>query len=1108
MPQEPGIGEWLRGLGLPQYEAAFADNAVDTETLGDLTEADLEKIGVLLGHRKKMLRSIAARGASPVAPPRAEGGERRQLTVMFCDLVASTALAGRLDPEDLREVLAAYQAKVGEVAIRFGGFIARYMGDGMMVYFGYPRADEDDAERAVRAGLALVDEIAGLDLPSGKLRARVGIATGLVVVGDLLGSGDTKERDVVGETPNLAARLQAAAGPDTVLISAATRQLVGGLFELRNLGSSELRGFNQAIPVWQPLRPSSIETRFEALRASSLTPLVGRAEEIGLLRQKWAEARRGDGRVVLLSGEAGIGKSRTVAAFQAELRGQAYVRVRLSCSPHHRDSALHPIIAHLERAAGFARDDAPAAKLDKIEALVSRSGEDPAEAAKLFADLLSVPTEGRYPPLELDPQRRRELMFAAFVRLLEGLARQQPVLAVFEDAHWVDSTSLQVVNLVIERVPRLPVLLVITFRPEFHPSWVNQTHVTMLPLDRLGERESAALIGKVAGDKALPDEIVDRIVERTDGVPLFVEELTKSLLESRLLREQDGRYVLDRPLPPLAIPSSLHASLLARLDRLAPVKEVAQIGAALGREFSYELLAAVAERSEEELEEALEQLAGTGLVFHRGDRPRTTFVFKHALVQDAAYSTLLRGQRQELHARIGKVLQERFPETEATEPEILAHHFTRAGLADAAIDYWRKAGERALRASADVEGVTHLTHALDLVRSLPPGPGRDRRELDLHLALGRMMRATKGYAAAETLRVFSRARSLLSDAATVNDQMTVLYGLWSVHYVRAEHGAAREVARQCLALAERHPRSEAPAFAHMLMGHALWAIGEFVSGRAHLQRTVDLGAAGIAAGGDPGPPRNNVIAALSYLGCALWPLGYPEQAVAAARRAVALARDSGHVPLTAYVMYIEAFLAAAFGADDGAAADAEEAVAYCVEHGVSAYEHWARFCQGLNTARRGDPREGIETMRGAMAAARAIDAKMFRPLHLGHLAAAYSRIARPEIGIGLLNEAFETIEATGERFFEAELHRLRGELLLEAGNGAEGQDELERALKIARRQQARLWELRAAGGLARAWAAEGRRAEARDLLRPVYGWFAEGLDSPDLRQARGLLRTL
>ena len=699
------------------------------------------------------------------------------------------------------------------------------MGDGMMIYFGYPQADEDDAERAVRAGLALVDEIGKLDLPSGRLQMRVGIATGLVVVGDLLGSGDTKERDVVGETPNLAARLQAAADPDTVLISAATRRLVGALFELRSRGSSELRGFNEAVPVWQPLRPSSIESRFEALRASSLIPLVGRAEEIELLTRKWAEAKRGDGRVVLLSGEAGIGKSRTIAAFQAELRGQAFVRLRMSCSPHHRDSTLYPIIAHLERAAGFARDDTAATKLDKIEALVSRSEENSAEAVKLFADLLSVPTEGRYPPLDLDPQRKRELMFSAFVRQLEGLARQQPVLAVFEDAHWVDSTSLQVVSQVIERVPSLPVLLVITFRPEFHPSWVGQPHVTMLPLDRLGERESAALVGKVAGDKALPGEIVNRIVERTDGIPLFVEELTKSLLESRLLREEDGRYVLDRPLPPLAIPSSLHASLLARLDRLAPVKEVAQIGAALGREFSYELLAAVAERSEDELEDALGQLAGTGLVFHRGTGPGTTFVFKHALVQDAAYSTLLRGQRQELHARIGKVLEDRFPETATTEPEILAHHFTQAGLSDLAIGYWRRAGERALRASADVEGVTHLTHALDLVRSLPPSPERDRRELDLHLALGRMMRATKGYAAAETLRVFSRARNLLNDGATINDQMTVLYGLWSVHYVRAEHAAAHEVAQQCLALADRHPHSEAPPFAHMLLGHSQWAMG-------------------------------------------------------------------------------------------------------------------------------------------------------------------------------------------------------------------------------------------------------------------------------------------
>ena len=551
MPPVPDIADWLRGLGLSQYEAAFRGNAVDYDTLADLSEADLEKLGVLLGHRKKMLRSIAALAVAatpsprPAATLRAEGGERRQITVMFCDLVASTPLAARLDPEDLREVLGAYQNLVSSVVDRFGGFVARYMGDGMLIYFGYPQAHEDDAERAVRAGLALVDEIGGLDLPSGDLQSRVGIATGLVVVGDLLGSGDTKERDVVGETPNLAARLQSLAGPNTVLICEATRRLVGDLFELRDLGATRIRGFDGALSVWQPIRASLHDSRFEALRSSSLTPLVGREEEIDLLLRRWAAAKSGRGQIVLIGGEAGIGKSRLVAAFQDRLRGEAFLRLRLSCSPHHRDSALHPVIAHLERAAGFSRDDAPAAKMAKLAQLAALSEDDPAEATALFADLLSVPVEGDAPRLALDPQRKRELLFAASLRQFEGLARQQPLLEIIEDAHWIDSTSLELLDLLLERAPRLPVLLLVTFRSEFHPPWEGRPHVTTLSLDRLGRSASTQLIEKVADGKALPDEIVERIVERTDGIPLFVEELTKSLLEGGSLREENGRYILD-----------------------------------------------------------------------------------------------------------------------------------------------------------------------------------------------------------------------------------------------------------------------------------------------------------------------------------------------------------------------------------------------------------------------------------------------------------------------------------------------------------------------------------------------------------------------------------
>ena len=863
------------------------------------------------------------------------------------------------------------------------------------------------------------------------------------------------------------------------------------------------------VQAWQVLRSSIVESRFEAFHAASLTPLVGREEEIELLLRRWARAKEGDGQIVLVSGEAGIGKSRIAAALQERLGGEPYTRLRYFGSPHHADSPLHPVIAQLERAAGFAREDAPGTKLNKLETLLSQAGETSPYAAALIADLLAVPNDGRCPPLPSDPRRQREETFAILVRQFEGLARAQQVLVVFEDVHWCNSTSLELLDVILERVPRLPVLVVITFRPEFQPHWTVEAHVTLLTLGRLGQRETAALAERVAGGKSLPAEILVQIVERADGIPLFTEELTKALLEGGLLREQDGRYLFEGPSPSFAIPSSLHASLLARLDRLAPVREVAQIGAALGREFSYEKLVAVAGRSHGELGDALDQLAGAGLIFRRGTSLQATFVFKHALIQDTAYSTLLRGRRQALHARIGNMLKEQFPEIAVTEPETLAHHYTQAGLLDIAIDYWHKAGERALRRSAMVEAVQHLTHGIELTRSLPATPARDRRELDLHLALGQFIRIVKGMAAPETLQVFTRAR-LLNDSATVTEQMTVLYGLWGVHYVRAEHVEAREVAQQCLDLAARHKHNDgAGVLANYIMGDTLWATGTFIEARYHLERTLQLSAAAGAGSAVARDLQNHDISALSYLAWTLWPLGYAAQATAAAKQSVQRARDTGHVPLIAFVSFVDAFLAAAFGADrDRLEAHFDEVVTYCVEHGVKAYELWTRFCQGIAATRGGDTERGIAVMHGTMVELETINAEILRPLHLGHLAAARASLGQADVGITLIEEAISTLEKTGERLFEAELHRLRGELSISLGKTDQAETALLRALAVARGQQARMWELRAAVSLARLRRNQGRRAEARDLLAPVYGWFTEGFDTADLKEAKALLDEL
>jgi class 3 adenylate cyclase/tetratricopeptide (TPR) repeat protein len=748
------ITQWLRSLRLEQYADAFLKNDIDGEILPELTADDLIGLGVTsIGHRRKLLAAIAtlrdsgsstsnARILSTESDGQAAGfAERRQLTVMFCDLVDSTALTSRLDPEEMREVLATYRAAVAEVISGFGGYVAKYMGDGALAYFGYPQAHEHDAEQAIRAGLAIIERVGRLVSGATALASRVGIATGLVVVGDLIGSGEAQERGVVGDTPNLAARLQEMAPANTVLVAENTRRLVGKLFAYRDLGAIAIKGFAEPVSASHVLGESTVESRFEALRSATLSPLVGRDEEVKLLLRRWAQAKDSEGQIVLISGEAGIGKSRIVAALQEQLEAERLVRLRYFCSPHRRDSAFFPIVSQLERAAAIARDDAAATKLDKLATLVLQSGNDAEKMAAVFADLLAVPTSGRYPPLPDDPRQKRERIFAVLVRQLETLARQQPVVFLFEDAHWADSTSLELLDRIAERVRRLPVLMIVTYRPEFEPPWIGQAQVTSLTLSRLGQRETRALAGRVAGGKALPAEVLDLISEHADGIPLCIEEMTKTLLEGTLLREENGRYILARPLPALAVPSSLHDSLMARLDRLGPAKEVAQIGAAIGREFAYDIIKAVTHRADDQLQVQLNQLVKAGLIFCRGDPPQASFVFKHALVQDAAYGTLLRGRRKELHASIAKVLEEmtvaslRGEGSSGAGAGLLAHHWLAAEEWEKALEYTVQAAKHAQKLLARPETINHYWQALELMERLPHTPERNRIHCDIIISL-------------------------------------------------------------------------------------------------------------------------------------------------------------------------------------------------------------------------------------------------------------------------------------------------------------------------------------------------------------------------------------
>ena len=763
---------WLRSLGLGKYEAIFRENDIDETVLPSLTHENLKELGVAsFGHRVKLLDAIAAlrsdasgkapsvdaatTSSAPSAHPE-DRAERRQVTVMFSDLVGSTALSARMDPEDLREIISAYQKCVAETVQRFGGFVAKYMGDGVLVYFGYPQAHEDDAERAVRAGLELVAAIGALKTHA-PLQTRVGIATGLVVVGDLIGSGASQEQAIVGETPNLAARLQGIAEPNSVVIAGDTRKLLGNLFELEDLGAQDLKGIAGPVRAWVALRPSSVESRFEALHASGLTELVGREEELELLLRRWSKAKIGEGQVVLLSGEPGIGKSRLTVALQEHLKGEPHTRMRYFCSPQHTDSAFYPVIAQLERAAAFERHDLPESKLEKIVSLLGSSAEQRTDV-QLLAELLSIPIGNRYSGLDWSPQRKKEKTFEALLRQLDFRSRQQPVLLVYEDVHWIDPSSRELLDMTVDRVARLPVLLLITFRPEFVPPWTGQAHLTTLTLNRLGRREGAMLVERLAGNRALPDEITAEIVERTDGVPLFVEELTKAVLEAAVEGQDASETISRAALPSLAVPTTLHASLMARLDRLGTAaKEVAQIGAAIGREFSYQLLILVAQKNEEEVKASLARLSDAGLVFCRGAPPEANFLFKHALVRDAAYGSLLRSQRLELHARIANTIEAEFPDKAAAQPEVLGHHAEEAGLSAKAIGFWQKAGELAVRRAANPEAIKHFRRALSLLGEQPDTVERSRNELAILSRLGRELMSSHGWASPEVRVAFERA---------------------------------------------------------------------------------------------------------------------------------------------------------------------------------------------------------------------------------------------------------------------------------------------------------------------------------------------------------------
>jgi class 3 adenylate cyclase/tetratricopeptide (TPR) repeat protein len=894
------VGQWLGQLGLDQYVELFEQNGIRADVLVDLTDADLRELGISLGDRRRLLKAIAVLREAPPEPPAAgtlphQGPERRQLTVLFCDLVGSTALSARLDPEDMSEVVREYQACCTNLIERFDGHVAKYMGDGLLAYFGYPQAHENDAERAVHAGLGIAEAVPQLKSRQDTgLQVRIGIATGLVIVGELIGTGTAQERTVVGETPTLAQRLQGLATPGSIVVADGTRRLLGDLFEVEPLGPQALKGFDEAVQPFRVKGVGKAESRFEALHPGSLTPLVGRDQELALLLDRWERAMDGEGQVVLLSGEPGIGKSRIVEALCDRLHDVAHRRLRYYCSPYHQNSVLHPVIQQLERAAGYARADTSEQELAKLEALLTLSTNNVAAVAPLFARLLSISAGDRYPPLNLSPRQQKEKTLEALADQLPGLATVQPVLLIWEDAHWADPTSLELLDLVVDCVQSIPVLVIITFRPEFAARWTGYTHVTPLVLNRLSRKQAATMIQNVTSDKALPHEVFDQIIAKTDGVPLFVEELTKTVLESGLLKDAGNRYTLAGPLPPLAIPATLQDSLLARLDRLAPVKEVAQIGAVIGREFSYELLAAVTAQPPKALRQALADLVKSELVFGHGPPPYASYTFKHALVQDAAYGSLLRSKRQQWHSRIARVLEDRFSEIADTQPELLAHHFTQAGFAEQAVVYWQRAGELAITRSALVEAVAHLTQGLEALKNLPDTVGHQRCELGLQISLGSAIGGTKGLGSPQAGRTWERARELCGALGESTQLPRLLFGQFTFHMARAEFSRAQEAGKELVHAGEAQGDTLAQSNGHFAIGESLFHLGELVQSSRHHNQALALY--------DPTRHQTLVfvnnhdsrVESLSYLSNALLILGYPDQAQKRSCEALVAAQKLSH----------------------------------------------------------------------------------------------------------------------------------------------------------------------------------------------------------------------
>ena len=1054
-------------------------------------------------------------GASAAVAPRVEA-ERRHLTVVSCDFVGLRDLATRLDPEELRNVFGACHACCYQVAARWDGTVAQFADDGATIHFSYPQAHEDDAERAVRAGLDLIARIKRLETGrSIALATRIGIATGLVVLGELSGSsgnGTAHDRVAFGQAPAMAAALRSVTEPDTVMIAASTRGLLGGLFEYEAVGPLALDGFPHTVPAWLIASTNVAGSRFDALHKTRLTPFSGRKEELALLLRQWCEARAGTGQVVLISGEPGIGKSRIVAHLAECLAEQGrYTRLLYQCSPYYRDTSLHPFSAQLEQYAVIASDDSATRRLDKLEAIVAIRGPSRQSAMPLLAALLAIPTGGRYPPSTLTPMQQRRQTLAALLDQLEALAQRQPVLLVFEDAHWADPTSVEMLDLMVERIRRLAILTLITFRPEFKPPWAGLANVSVLTLQRLRRRDVQAIVGGVAEGRTLPSEVMEQIVSKADGVPLFIEELTKAILESGLLTKDEFlSYQLSGPLPLLAIPLTLQDSLMARLDRLGPAKEIAQIGAAIGREFPHDLLRAVARIDDMALRDALDRLEVAELASSRGKLPKA-HTFTHALVQDAAYASLVKKRRAALHDRIATTLIDQFATRAELEPQIVAHHLTEAGSIEPAIEWWSKAAEQSERQTALVEAIAHRQKAVALADSSTGPSASGIRRLRLQLALASALMVMKGYAAPESVNAFMRARDFVDGVGDCTERRTFYYGLWLTAITRGEINPAREAAEMLLRAVEHRLQSSEKAGAYLAYGLTRFFEGHFKEARAYQERAYAL--CDVATSGPTSATILRTSGAgtpVALIACFAYPLsalGEFELAHRVIEQAIKRAEAGQSIATTVWVQGMVLRIVGWYAPVPHIQHLAKMA-SKAGGHGIDLVIATVRFFDNWARWRSGDRNIAIDEMHSSVALFRRELWPVY-PTSTVLLAEVEAAVGRVDAALRSLDKLLVEVDRSGIHWFDAEIYRQRGELLLRNRNDTrESAADFERALQIARKQEGKLFELRAAISLARLFRDQHKRAEARDLLAPIYSWFSNGFDMPDLVAAKALLNEL